>query len=163
MSDTPSFDSRGTNVGIGEYHVGSFPMTAIGLGSCVALIIHDPRRHTGALAHVMLPSSGGKQDRPGKFADTAVPALLGELKAQGSNQRSLAARLVGGASMFKNFKGNLNIGERNVIALRELLGDLNIPIEIEDVGGNVGRSVLYRPLDGGSIHVKRADGSCRSL
>jgi chemotaxis protein CheD len=150
-------------VGIGEYCVGNFPMTAIGLGSCVALVLHDSRRHTGAVAHVMLPSSGGKQDRPGKFADTAVPTLIGELQAQGSNGRSVSARLVGGASMFKNFNGNLNIGERNVEALKALLAEYRIVIEVEDVGGNMGRSVLYRPLDQGRIYVKRADGTCNTL
>jgi chemotaxis protein CheD len=163
MKDTPSFNSRGTNVGIGEYRVGNSPMTVIGLGSCIALILHDSRRKTGAVAHVMLPASNGNRDRPGKFADTAVPVLLDELKEQGSNCRSVTARLVGGASMFRNFNGSLNIGERNAEALRVLLADHRIPIELEEVGGNTGRSVLYRPLDEGRIYVKRADGSCNTL
>jgi chemotaxis protein CheD len=163
MKDTPSFKSRGTNVGIGEYRVGNFPMTVIGLGSCVALILHDARQKTGAVAHVMLPESNGNRDRPGKFANTAVPLLLDELKEQGSNCRSVSARLVGGASMFRNFNGNLNIGERNVEALREMLADHRIAIELEDVGGTSGRSVLYRPLEEGEIHIRRADGSCNTL
>ena len=60
---TPSGDS--VIIGIGEYYVGSKTMTSIGLGSCVGLVIHDVEKSTGALVHIMLPSSQGKTDRPG--------------------------------------------------------------------------------------------------
>ena len=63
------------NVGIGEYSVGSMTMTSIGLGSCIALIVHDNYLKMGGVAHIMLPNSKGKGERPGKFADTAVPLL----------------------------------------------------------------------------------------
>ncbi len=49
-------------IGIGEYQVGSMPMASIGLGSCVGLVIHDRQTGTGALVHIMLPSSQGKTE-----------------------------------------------------------------------------------------------------
>lgn len=151
-------DSRGVNVGIGEYKVGVTQITSIGLGSCVAFILYDRKLKTGGLAHVMLPDSNGKNERPGKFADTAVPHLVSEMEKRGSSRRSLSAYLVGGASMFQQFKGNLDIGKRNVCVLKEYFVELRIPIESEDTGGTSGRSVNFSPEEGGKITVRRADG-----
>jgi chemotaxis protein CheD len=160
---SPELPTQSVNVGIGAYHAGSLPMTAVGLGSCIALVLHDPKRSIGACAHIMLPESCGKSDRPGKYADTAIPLLIEELIALGGVKRSFVAKIVGGASMFSNFQGKLNIGERNIEAVRAHLGMHGIPIKAEDLGGKVGRTLKYNPLNGGNISVKRADGSCSEL
>jgi chemotaxis protein CheD len=151
-------------IGIGEWSVGNSVMTSIGLGSCVGLILHDDERKIGGLAHVMLPKSSGKPgEREGKYADTAVTILLRDLAAKGSKSGSLKAKLAGGASMFQNFSGNLNIGERNVDALRELLKAKAIPIIREDIGGTVGRTITYYPKDGGRLLIRQADGATREI
>ncbi len=163
MEPSKKPEIRGTNIGIGEFKVGSFVMTSIGLGSCIAIVLYDKRKSIGGVAHVMLPNSNEKMDRPGKFADTAVPTLLEELKNQGSNKRDIIAKIAGGSSMFKQFKGNLDIGGRNIAAIKETLGQYNIPLEGEDTGGNVGRSIMYDPGQNGIIVVRRADGSCLNI
>src|SRR5690554_756446 len=108
-------------LGLGELRVGACPMGTAGLGSCVALILHDQRRAVGGLAHIMLPESRGDTDRPGKFADTATDALLVEMEKFGSTTSTIVANVVGGASMFKLPVNSLNIGERNAIAVKNLL------------------------------------------
>ncbi len=158
-----SVEENAVIIGIGDYRVGAFPMATVGLGSCVALILYDPRRSIGGLAHVMLPSSRGNTDRPGKFADTALTTLLREMEALGCVKTSIVAKLVGGASMFEYSGTSLNIGERNVEEIRVLLQSCRIRIEAEETGGKVGRSVMYRPAEGGRITVKRADGVCLDL
>ncbi|MBP2132988.1 chemotaxis protein CheD [Methanomicrobium sp. W14] len=159
--ETPK--EKGINVGIGEYHVGESLMTSIGLGSCVAVVLHDSRRSTGAVAHVMLPESNGKSDRPGKFADTAIPALFDELIKLGSNKRDITAKIAGGSSMFKQFKGNLDIGGRNVEAVKTALENCRVNLVAEDVGGSFGRSITYDPKKSGKILVRRADGTCKEI
>jgi chemotaxis protein CheD len=151
-------------IGIGEWSVGNSVMTSIGLGSCVGLILHDEERKIGALAHVMLPKSSGKPgEREGKYADTAITILLRDLAAKGSKVGSLKAKLAGGASMFQNFSGNLNIGERNVDALRILLKEKAIPVIREDIGGTVGRTITYYPKEGGRLVIRQADGATREI
>jgi len=147
-----------TIIGIGDHKVSADPMATVGLGSCVALILYDKRNGNGAMAHVMLPESRGKTEKPGKFADTALEVLIDELDKKGSVKTFLRAKLVGGASMFSTPSKNLNIGERNINALKELLEKVKIPIEKEDVGGTSGRSVLFRPAENGLVVIKRADG-----
>ncbi len=163
MEQSKKPEIKGTNIGIGELKTGNFIMTSIGLGSCIAVVLHDRKRSVGGVAHVMLPNSNEKKDRPGKFADTAVPAIMDELIADGSNKRDIIAKIAGGSSMFKQFKGNLDIGGRNIEAVKEALGSYNIPLEGEDTGGSVGRSIMYDPGRKGVIVVRRADGTCLEI
>jgi chemotaxis protein CheD len=150
-------------IGIGEYRVGSFPMMTIGLGSCIGLVIFDPNLNLGAMVHIMLPESSGRMDRPGKYADTAVPLLVNELNALGSKNRSLMAKMIGGACMFEYFGTNLNIGERNADKVRMILKQHHIPLVAEDIGGKVGRSVTFFPLENGKVVVRRADGTSNNM
>lgn len=154
----PSPDEPVVMVGIGESHTGRTPMSSIGLGSCIGLVIFDRDRNFGALAHIMLPESQGRSDRPAKYADTAVEHLVKELNRQGCKTSSLAAKITGGASMFQSFSGNLNIGERNIDAVRFQLKRLTIPLLAEDVGGTMGRTIVFYPAENGKISVKTANG-----
>jgi chemotaxis protein CheD len=163
MSDPSTPETQTAMIGIGEYRVGSFPMMTIGLGSCIGLTIYDDTLKVGAMVHIMLPDSAGRKDRPGKYADTAIPLLIRELNALGSRNRNLIAKMAGGACMFEYFGTNLNIGERNAEKVRALLKELNIPLVKEDVGGKVGRSVTFLPGSGGKVMVRRADGTTGAL
>ena len=161
--DLPASDGQTAMIGIGEYRVGSFPMMTIGLGSCIGLTLYDDTLKIGAMVHIMLPDSGGRKDRPGKYADTAIPVLLKELGALGSRNRSITAKMAGGACMFEYFGTNLNIGERNAEKIRALLKEHNIPLVKEDTGGKVGRSVTFLPANGGKVTIRRADGTVGEL
>lgn len=151
-------------IGIGEWCTGDVIMTSIGLGSCIGLVLHDETRHIGGLAHVMLPKSSGKPfERAGKYADTAVEVLIKELTSKGCKVQNIKAKLAGGASMFQNFSGNLNIGERNAEALKAILKELSIPIVREDLGGTIGRTVTYFPKENGRLLIRQADGTIREI
>ena len=59
------------------------------LGSCVGLVLYERRLKIGGLAHIVLPKApAGRCDTPGKFVDTAVPALIRKMEG-----------LAGGASL----------------------------------------------------------------
>jgi chemotaxis protein CheD len=150
-------------IGIGEYRVGSFPMMTIGLGSCIGLTLYDDTLKVGAMVHIMLPDSSGRTDRPGKYADTAIVLLLTELAKLGCRNRSLTAKMAGGACMFEYFGANLNIGQRNAERVKQILKDNNIKIAAEDTGGKVGRSVTFLPLNHGKFTIRRADGTTCEL
>jgi len=159
MADALKSNKQTAMIGIGEYRVGSFPMMTIGLGSCIGLTLYDDSLKLGAMVHIMLPDSAGRKDRPGKYADTAIPLLLKELNDLGSKNKSLIAKMAGGACMFEYFGTNLNIGERNAERVRAILKENNIPLKKEDVG----RSVTFLPANGGRITIRRADGTTGEL
>jgi chemotaxis protein CheD len=163
MSPGPDNDDEMVIVGIGDFCVGKMPMSSIGLGSCIGLVIYDKDKGIGGMAHVMLPESQGRTERPGKFADTAVEALVQGLIKSGSRQASLVGKMAGGAAMFKTFSGNLNIGERNIEAVRTALKLKNIPLTGEDTGGVAGRTMVYIPGNAGKISIKTADGTRKEI
>jgi chemotaxis protein CheD len=138
-------------------------LVTYGLGSCVAIVLYDPAKKLGGMAHVMLPSKSlaRRDDVPGKTAQGAVPALMELLEAAGANSRRVTGRLVGGASLFASLSppGSIQMGERNVVASREVLNQHGIPLVAEMVGGERGRSVWFRISDGAVIVRSAADQS----
>ena len=135
---------------------GESVLVTLGLGSCVAIMLHDPGAGAGggagAMAHVLLPSRSLSRDttNPAKFPETAVPFLIERLSALGADPRRLVAKLAGGASMFAQLMtpGSLQMGERNIVAARSVLRAAGIPIAAEAVGGGSGRSVRFYVADG---------------
>lgn len=134
-------------VRVGECLVHAPPalLVTIGLGSCVAVVLHDTRTGIGGLAHVLLPvPAAGKPARPeGRYAVSAIPALLREMATLGASRPTISGRLVGGASMFANLvaPGTIQIGTRNVVATTEALAIEGIPLVGAATGGDFGRSV----------------------
>jgi chemotaxis protein CheD len=141
--------SNATYVKVAQHAVGRADdlLVTLGLGSCVAIVLHDPDARVGGLAHVLLPEPALSRDRSNesKFASTAVPVLVQELARLGARPGRLTARLVGGAAMFQTLMvpGSLNMGERNIRASREALTRAGIPVLAEEVGGDYGRSVRF--------------------
>lgn len=137
-------------------------LVTVGLGSCVAIVLHDAAAQVGGLAHVLLPSTAlARADgNPGRCAQTAVPALLEQMAAQGADPRRLRARIIGGASMFAALAapGTVQMGERNVVASRQVLGAHGVPVIGEDVGADYGRTVRFRVADGGVVVSSVAHG-----
>ncbi len=87
-------------VGLGELLVaGAGELVAYSLGSWVAICLYDPIVRVAGMAHVVLPAAapGDPGPLPGKFADTAVPALLEAMRQAGAEQLRLVCKLAGGA------------------------------------------------------------------
>ena len=139
-------------------------LSTIGLGSCVAIAIHDATARVGGLAHVLLPhTSIGRDDgNRAKFASTAVPLLLEEMAALGA-PGPYVAKIVGGAGLFRQLLAvGGTIGTRNVEAVRGALAAAGVAIAAEDVGGDEGRSV-YFDVGTGKVRVRSVRGGERVL
>jgi chemotaxis protein CheD len=127
-------------------------LVTLGLGSCVAIMLHDPTRRAGGMAHILLPSKSLARDvsNPGKFPESAVPLLVERLCALGGDPGRLVAKLAGGASMFASLMtpGSVQMGERNIAAARNALRLAGIPVIAEAVAGQAGRTVRFAVSDG---------------
>jgi chemotaxis protein CheD len=155
-------------VKVAELQIGSGDdvLTTVGLGSCVAIVLHDPGARVGGMAHVLLPSPAlSRQDgNAAKFPQTAVPRLLELMAKQGASPRRITGRLVGGASMFASLAppGTIQMGERNLVASRQVLNAHGIPLVGEAVGGDYGRTVRLRVADG-QVEVSSVAHGVRTL
>ena len=127
-------------------------LVTVGLGSCVAILLHDAEACVGGMAHILLPSPALSRvdSNLAKFPQTAVPRLLELMAADGAKPQRITARLAGGASMFAALAppGTIQMGERNLVAARQVLNAHQVPLVGEAVGGDFGRTVRLRVCDG---------------
>ncbi|MCE9574674.1 MAG: chemotaxis protein CheD [Deltaproteobacteria bacterium] len=141
-------------VGIGEaaWVAGAGVLSTVGLGSCVAVVIHDPVARAGGLVHFQLADAtsdpGRARQQPFLFGDHGISALSQALASLGCVPVRCKVQVIGGASMMAQVSA-AQIGKRNVLSARKTLWKLGYLIEREVVGGEVSRSV--------SLDVARGD------
>lgn len=140
-------------VGIGEVAVSNQPGHAIvthALGSCIAVILHDPEVPGAGLLHFLLPESRINQERatnqPATFADTGIPLLLDLARRRGMEPGRCRIWLIGGAEV--NGAGILNVGKRNLLAARNILWRAGLMIHKEAVGGTDARTASVTVSEG---------------
>ncbi len=143
-------------VNMGEFKIANdgSTLTASSVGSCVAIALYDPKLKQGGLAHIMLPATPLKENSraeksmgnsPGKFADTAIEAMLHKLLSQGSKKENLRAKMAGGGNMFPQLTNSsfIDIGEQNISKIKERLKKHQIRLVGEDIKGAYGRTVEF--------------------
>jgi len=147
-------------VNMGQMAVSRNPgdvLTALGLGSCIAVCAYDPVVRAGGMIHVVLPDSaiGRPDDGPAKFADRGVPRLIGEMEREGSLRTRLKIAILGGANVLisANHSGALDVGHRNIDAVRAALQKHGFSAVADDVGGKVSRTVRLS-VASGEVTVK---------
>lgn len=115
-----------------------------GLGSCIAVILHDPGRRVGGMLHYMLPDSALDATKavsnPFIFADTGIPLLFERVRACGGDTKKATVRLVGGAQVLDP-NNVFGIGRRNYLAAKKVLWKLGALVSSEAIGGDQSRTV----------------------
>ena len=124
-----------------------------GIGSCIAVTLYDRDTTMGSLAHIMLPCVEDiLGDSPlAAFADAAIDMMVDQMKRNGASLRNAEAKIFGGANMFPKiipYASDVDIGMRNISAVRNELTRHGIEIVAEEVGAFVGRTVLFDTCDG---------------
>jgi chemotaxis protein CheD len=132
------------------------------LGSCVGICLYDSALKIAGLGHVMLPNypQNNPNENKYRFADSCVPEMIRQMEQMGCNRRRITAKIAGGAKMFEVAGDSSfgNIGQRNVIAVKQSLDKLLIKIYAEDTGLNYGRTVYFYAEDGKMVVKSFAKG-----
>lgn len=114
------------------------------LGSCVGVAVYDPVLHIGGMIHCMLPLSKVDKEkaseRPYMFVDTGMQSMLNQLFEYGVRKSRLKIAVAGGAQVL-NDDSIFKIGERNFTVLRKILWKNSMLMNIQDVGGNISRTI----------------------
>jgi chemotaxis protein CheD len=156
------------SVGIGELKIARAPyfLTTRSLGSCVAIAVYCNEIMTGALIHIKLAGDDEynqyvkyfpeiqieRRNDLTAYADTGVPVLIHELQKLGCKNERLTAKIIGGAKMFPVKGRCLDIGEKNVLAIKKQLKRHGIKLIAEETGGDVGRTIEFN-LETGKIKI----------
>ena len=134
-------------IGIGDCKLSRDPADTLvthALGSCIAIMLHDPVARVAGLLHYMLPESTLDQEKalrqPFLYADTGIPLLFKSAYALGAVKSRLIVMAAGGAQML-DFGGTFHIGKRNHQAMRKIFWKAGVMVHREEVGGNSSRTV----------------------
>lgn len=134
-------------------------LVSLGLGSCVCVAAFDSKSGIAGMAHIVLPDSGGNEQRQtAKFADVALPQLFDQMEKAGATLLGLTIKLAGGAQMMPvkaPGASPMNIGDRNIEAVKAILSKARRRITAEDLGGTQGRTVRLS-VGTGKVTVARA-------
>ncbi|MDO5062402.1 MAG: chemotaxis protein CheD [Peptostreptococcaceae bacterium] len=116
------------------------------LGSCIGICLYDPMIKLGAMVHIMLPEAPkNKVDNLFKYADTGIRETLRKMEAFGAVRARMVAKIAGGAKMFDipDSSSLGNIGERNALAVKQVLMTERIRLIKEDLGANYARTMAF--------------------
>jgi chemotaxis protein CheD len=155
-------------ISLGELYISDSPTHFwTVLGSCVSVVLHNPRKMISAVCHAQLAEKGvlGKRhtvQSPGRYVEKAtagdyrfvgcaIDHMVSCFMQQGIMKKEIIASIYGGASIVSEF--TYHIGEENVRAALLSLEGHGIKITEKNMGG--GKSRLIRHFsDTGTTHVK---------
>lgn len=115
-----------------------------GLGSCIGVVVLDPKARLCAAATIMLPKSPGHTETPGRYADLAIAQIVAKLEAEGADRTRLRAAIAGGAQAFHSqgaCSDFLDMGKRTSDAVLEQFAKLGLTCVAQDLGGDVARTL----------------------
>jgi chemotaxis protein CheD len=123
------------------------------LGSCVSACIRNPRTGIGSMNHFMLPRPSGHENdtwgsvagRATRYGSASMEQLINRILSVGGNRDDLEVKIFGGGKVLKSL---MDVGEHNVLFVREFLRSEGLNVTSEDVGETCPRHVQYFPKTG---------------
>jgi len=148
----------------GEYYVTQHDEGILTvLGSCVSACIRDRTSGIGGMNHFMLPAAPGGEPEEWitaglgaatRYGNYAMEHLINEIMKNARNgciRENLEVKIFGGSQVIKSMA---DIGNRNILFVRDYLKTEHMQATIEDVGDTYPRTVVYFPSTG-LVRVKR--------
>jgi chemotaxis protein CheD len=123
------------------------------LGSCVAACIRSPRLRMGGMNHFMLPRPSGfgadtwddVRGRATRYGTASMEQLINRILSRGATRNELEVKVFGGARVLGAMT---DIGNHNVLFVREFLKNEGLKVTAEDVGDSCPRHVQFFPITG---------------
>jgi chemotaxis protein CheD len=114
------------------------------LGSCIAIILTDPRRTVGVMCHIVhvSPAMAGDEN-PCTHAGAALQRMHQILLKQGINAGMCEAYVYGGGNMFPKLVNGPSVGDSNAHWALDALHDMGVRVLSVDVGGPVYRQLSW--------------------
>ena len=141
------------SIGVAKVHVLHPGDVAVGrrgdrletlLGSCVAIILTDPRRTVGAMCHIVHSGDAARQPTTGNaHAAPALRSMFTLLEKQGIAPTLCEAYVYGGGNMFPTVFSHTHVGQRNSEWALQALMRHGIHLVDQDVGGATYRRLSW--------------------
>lgn len=113
------------------------------LGSCVGVALYDYKLKIGALNHFLLPTLKPHEVESTRYGNIAMNTIIDVMLKNGSDRKSLQAKVYGGANVLSGVTIGEGIGHSNIELAINVLDENRIPIIEKNVGGNKGRRICF--------------------
>ena len=121
------------------------------LGSCVSVCLWDAALRCGGMNHFVYPQTTDREQATPQYGNVATLALVRMMLEEGCTTRTLSAHILGGGHPDGDADST---GSRNVEVARKVLRDKGITVASEDVGGSVGRKIVFELATGNVAVLK---------
>lgn len=114
------------------------------LGSCVSVILTDPRRTVGVMCHIVhvgRPSASNANNTA--FGQVAIEVMFQRLLGIGVTPQLCEAYVFGGGNMFPEVFARRHVGQSNIDWVLDYLDAQQIPVRGHCLGGNGYRKVSW--------------------
>lgn len=122
------------------------------LGSSVSVSLYDKRLKAGGMSHFLFPLANTGETTTSLYGNIAVLTLIRMMRENGSVVSKLTAQIFGGA--YNPSESSWDIGQDNVKSARAILNQKKIKIVSEDVGGELGRKIVFNTLNNEILTLK---------
>jgi chemotaxis protein CheD len=114
------------------------------LGSCVSVILTDPRRTLASMCHIVHVGTPSAENRHNTaYGVAAMHAMFTQLRAKGINPRMCEAYVFGGGNMFPQLFRAKHVGSSNVEWVLHYLETHGVPVVEQCLGGTGYRKVSW--------------------
>jgi chemotaxis protein CheD len=114
------------------------------LGSCVAVVLTDPRRTLGVMCHIVHTRPAlHREGASAAYADVALQTMVKLLRARGIDASKCQAYVYGGGHMFPHLVPGASVGDKNVHWVRHALSEMGVRVLRVDTGGAVYRQLRW--------------------
>jgi len=122
------------------------------LGSSVSVCLYDKSLMAGGMSHFLFPVADPGKTTTSLYGNIAVLTLIRMMRGNGSVLSKLTAQIFGGA--YNPLGSSWDIGRDNVKAARTILNQKKIKIVSVDVGGELGRKIVFNTLNNEILTLK---------
>ncbi|WP_051309127.1 chemotaxis protein CheD [Desulfogranum japonicum] len=133
----------------GDYHFATSPtLIHTVLGSCISVVLFDPKTRYGAMCHAVFDTTGRstKVHDCMKYIDCAMERMFEDFLVHRIKPAHLTVKLFGGAAMINSrtvASDLIQPGAKNVSLARKLLHEKGCVVTSEDCGGSEGRKIFF--------------------
>ncbi len=114
------------------------------LGSCIAVVLTDPRRTVGAMCHIVHTTANPSGSRDAAWGDAALNRMYALLRERGIAPQLCEAYVYGGGNMFPGlFGGDTHVGANNARWTLDALAQDGVRVLHSDVGGSTYRKLTW--------------------
>ncbi|MCG6534966.1 MAG: chemotaxis protein CheD [Syntrophales bacterium LBB04] len=122
------------------------------VGSSVAVSLWDQKKKCGGMANYLYPLINNKMAATSQYGNVAVRHLIKMFLEEGTKGRDIKAQIFGGAETAS--PDGAKIARENVRVARNIFNKFKIEVVSEDVGGHMGRKVVFNTLKHEAIVYK---------